>query len=72
MKLNFQTNSTSDTYSLETINASVESFKKSERYDFIRTLEDKNLIKSTIEVFSKFKDRKDFVQIGIWRKLSRP
>lgn len=65
MKLNLQINSKSDTYSIETINTSIDSFKRSERYDFIRTLEDKNLIKSTIEVFNKFKERKDFVQIGI-------
>lgn len=52
-------------YTVEQIQEAIDAFKNSVRFDFIKTLDDKSLISSTLEIYEQFKDRKNFVQVGI-------
>jgi glucose-6-phosphate isomerase len=65
MKLTFNTSHANKAYDDASIKEAIASFKSSERYDFINTLADKALVTSTQSIYEKFKDRKNFVQIGI-------
>jgi len=65
MKLNFNTNELTNLFSEDKIKAAIDSFKASDRYDFIKTLADQELVSSTKIVFEKYKNKKNFIQIGI-------
>lgn len=52
-------------YTVEQIQEAIDAFKNSVRFDFIKALGDKKLIFSTIEIYEQFKDRTNFVQVGI-------
>ncbi|EQC52794.1 glucose-6-phosphate isomerase-like protein, partial [Bacteriovorax sp. DB6_IX] len=52
-------------YTVEQIQEAIDAFKNSVRFDFIKTLDDKSLISSTLEIYEQFKDRTNFVQVGI-------
>ena len=64
MKFTFSKN-TELNYNDDQITSLIESFKKHERFDFVRELKNDSLLSTVKEVHEKFKHFKSFAQVGI-------